>query len=105
MSRLEGKTAIITGGGAGIGQATAILFAKEGAKLAVVANTNVDGGEETVATIKANGGEAIFVQDDVSIASEVEHLVKVTKEKFGKIDILLNNAGILLKDTPVEDID
>jgi len=80
------------------------LFAKEGAKL-VVADINDTGGEETVATIKAEGGEVVFVHTDVSIASEVEHLVKVTRDKFGKIDILFNNAGIRQMQSAVEELD
>ncbi len=102
--RLDNKVAIITGGGSGIGRASAYLFAKEGTKL-VVADINDAGGEETVATIKADGGEAIFVHTDVTIASEVEHLVRETLNTFGKIDILFNNAGIDQKLIAVENID
>jgi len=102
--RLVNKVVIITGAGSGIGRASAYLFAREGAKL-VVADIDDAGGEETVATIKAGGGEAIFVHTDVSVASEVKHLVKVTKDKFGKIDILFNNAGTQMKRTAVENID
>ena len=102
--RLANKVAIITGAGSGIGRASAYLFAKEGAKI-VVADIDDAGGEQTVATIKADGGEAIFVHTDVSVAPEVKHLVAVAKDKFSKIDILFNNAGIRIEPTAVETID
>lgn len=85
--KLDNKVTIITGAVSGIGRAAAYLFPKEGSKL-VVADINDAGGEETVATIGVNGGEAIFVHTDVSRSSEVEHLVRVSKDRFGKIDIL-----------------
>ena len=68
--RLDGKVALVTGGASGIGRATALTFAREGAKL-VIADMNEDGGQQTVHMITENGGEAIFVQADVSSASEV----------------------------------
>ena len=91
--RLSNKVAIITGAGAGIGKASASLFAREGAKV-VVADINDKDGRNTVDTIKADGGEAIFVHTDVSIAADAENLMTVTTDAFGKIDILFNNAGI-----------
>jgi len=102
--RLDNKVAIITGGGSGMGKASAYLFAREGAKV-VVAQRTSSTGEETVATIKSNGGEAIFVCTDVTIASEVAHLIRETMNTFGKIDILFNNAGTEQKPAPVENID
>jgi 3-oxoacyl-[acyl-carrier protein] reductase len=101
--RLANKVAIITGAGSGLGRASAILFAKEGAKV-VVADINDDSGKETVEYIKSSGGEAIFVHTDVSKASDAENLIKATMEKFGKIDILFNNAGIPHRPIPVEDL-
>jgi meso-butanediol dehydrogenase/(S,S)-butanediol dehydrogenase/diacetyl reductase len=94
--RLEGKVALITGAGRGIGRATAILFAKNGAKIVVVdIDSNV--GEETVNLIKRAGGDAIFVKADVSKAADAEKAVRATIEKYGRLDILFNNAGIELE--------
>jgi len=91
--RLANKVAIVTGSGSGIGRASALLFAKEGAKVSV-ADMDEKGGRETVESIKSNGGEAIFVRTDVSKAADAENMVKETVSKFGKLDILFNNAGI-----------
>ena len=93
MDRLNGKVAVITGAGSGIGRATAKLFAKEGAKV-VVADIASEGGQETVSMIKGEGGEGTFVNVDVSKAADVEIMVKTAVEKYGKLDILFNNAGI-----------
>ena len=93
MGKLDGKVALITGAGSGIGRATALLFAKEGAKV-VVADYVPVGGQETVRMIKEAGGEAIFVEADVSKASDVERMVKTAVDAYGRIDILYNNAGI-----------
>ena len=101
--RLANRVAIITGAGSGIGRTSAILFAKEGAKI-VVADINDAGGRETVAAIKSEGGEAIAVHTDVTIASEVENLGRVAKDKFGKVDILFNNAGIPQQTMPFEKV-
>ncbi len=73
--KFKGKGALVTGGSSGIGRATALAFAREGAKV-VIADVNVQGGEETVKRIKEKGGNAIFVKTDVSNASEVEALIK-----------------------------
>ncbi len=91
--RLENKVAIITGAGSGIGKETALLFAREGAKV-VVADVNEKGGNETVTEIKKNG-EGIFAKLDVSNREQSKQMVKTTLEKYGKIDVLINNAGIV----------
>ncbi|MFC1942184.1 SDR family oxidoreductase [Chloroflexota bacterium] len=101
--KLLNKVAIITGAASGIGRATAILFAKEGAKI-VVADIDDSGGEETVSIIKANGGEAVFVHTDVSEAADTERLVKTAVSTFGKLDILHNNAGKPIRSQPTVNV-
>ena len=91
--KLENKVAIITGAGSGIGRESALLFAKEGAKV-VVADVNEKGGEETVASIKNNGGDSFFFKLDVTNREQSKNMVKTTMEKYGRIDVLINNAGI-----------
>jgi NAD(P)-dependent dehydrogenase (short-subunit alcohol dehydrogenase family) len=91
--RLKGKAAIITGATSGIGRATAVLFAREGAEVAVIGR-KVDKGEETVRMIEENGGRGIFFRTDVSKNSEVKEMTKAAVNAFGRIDILINNAGI-----------
>ena len=91
--RVEGKVALVTGGASGIGRATALTFAREGAKL-VIADMNEEGGHQTVHMITENGGEAIFVQVDVTSASAVEALISKTVETYGRLDCAHNNAGI-----------
>jgi len=91
--RLADKVALITGGSAGIGRETSLLFCSEGAKV-VVADLDEVRGEETVKMIKSKGGEAAFVKVDVSKSKEVENMVQFTEKTFGKLNILFNNAGI-----------
>jgi NAD(P)-dependent dehydrogenase (short-subunit alcohol dehydrogenase family) len=92
--RLLGKVALVTGGSSGIGKASALAFAREGAKV-VVSDINVAGGEETARLIQEAGGEALFIKADVSQAAEVEALVKQTVETYGRLDCAYNNAGIV----------
>jgi len=92
--KLKDEVAIITGAGAGMGRATAILFAREGAKICV--NSQSKSAEETVNIIKKNGGKVIFVQGDISEPKTSDQILKNTVESFGKINILINNAGIVI---------
>jgi NAD(P)-dependent dehydrogenase (short-subunit alcohol dehydrogenase family) len=92
-TELEGKVGLVTGGTSGIGRETAILFAKAGAKV-VVAGRREPEGEETVEMLRAAGGDGLFVKTDVSKAVEVEALVQRAVEKFGRLDVAFNNAGV-----------
>lgn len=91
--KLSGKVTIVTGGGSGIGRATALLFAEEGARV-VVADWNSETGMETVADICTEGREATFCHTDVSKAREVEKMVGTAVERYGKLNVLFNNAAI-----------
>lgn len=99
--RLEGKVAIITGGGSGIGRATAELFAKEGASV-VVADYKADLGRETVQAIRDAGGEATFVEVDVSDPAQVQRMVQTALDTYGGIDVLFNNAATLIFGTVLD---
>ncbi|MEC0089481.1 SDR family NAD(P)-dependent oxidoreductase [Paenibacillus macquariensis] len=99
----EKRVAVITGGASGIGKETAFKFASKGDRV-VVADFNEQLGEETVAQIIADGGEAIFVQTDVSNYEDVESLVQKSVDTYGRIDVMFNNAGIG-RLTPVLDQD
>ena len=91
--QFSGKVALVTGAGSGIGRATAVAFAREDARVVVV-DVNSDGGRKTVSTITETGGEAIFVQADVTKAAEVRAMVEATVEAYGRLDCAHNNAGI-----------
>ncbi len=99
--KLKGKVSIVTGAGSGIGRATAILFAKEGARV-VVADVDEEGGRETVRKIKSGGGDATFVRTDISQAEDAKKMIDSTIQHYGRIDILFNNAGINIVGTILE---
>lgn len=103
MGLVEGKIALVTGAGSGIGRASARAFAREGAKVVVV-DVVVDGGEGTVAMIKADGGEAVFVRGDVAVAADVEAAVKAAVDTYGRLDCAHNNAGIEGPMAPTTDL-
>lgn len=94
MKKLDNRVALIYGGTSGLGEATAKLFAKEGAKVAV-AGRSAERGNQIVADIKSEGGEAVFVQVDLMHADQIKQSVQDTLDAFGTIDILYNGAGIL----------
>ncbi|OUC09762.1 short-chain dehydrogenase, partial [Litorilinea aerophila] len=92
--RLQNKVALITGGGGGIGRATAELFAREGARVVVV-DINQETGTETVRLVQEAGGDAFFVQADVSRAADCERMVAEAEARYGQLNVLFNNAGIM----------
>ncbi|MFN3840980.1 MAG: glucose 1-dehydrogenase [Cyclobacteriaceae bacterium] len=96
----DGKVALVTGAGSGIGRSTALLYAREGASV-VVSDVNEQGGTETVELIKKAGGKATFVKADVSKPEDHENLVKKTIGIYGRLDIACNNAGIGGESAPV----
>ncbi len=103
--RLEGKVALITGGARGMGAAEAKLFSKEGAKV-VIADILEDEGRQTEAEINETGGDAVFIRLDVSQQSDWDAAIQRTVEQFGRLDVVVNNAGIAstytIEDTTVE---
>jgi len=90
---LESKVGLITGGTSGIGRDTAVLFAKAGAKVVVAGRREVE-GEETVELIRAAGSDGLYVKADVSTASDIDRLIQKAVERFGRLDIAFNNAGV-----------
>jgi NAD(P)-dependent dehydrogenase (short-subunit alcohol dehydrogenase family) len=103
--QLAGKVGIVTGGGSGIGRATALAMAREGAKL-TIADVNDLGGRETVKAIQELGGEALFIHADMASASDVVAMVERTVSAYGKLDCAFNNAGIFADGgTRIADLD
>lgn len=97
MLRLDGKVALITGAGNGMGQVASVLFAREGARI-VVADFSEAGGAETVAAVEAAGGEAAFVKVDVANPDQVSAMIDFAMARFGALNVLYNNAGIFPAD-------
>lgn len=105
MGRLDGKVALITGAGSGMGRLASERFAREGARV-VVADVVEAAGQQTVAAVRAAGGEAIFARADVAREAEVAAAVRAGEQAFGRLDVLYNNAGIFpAEDGAVTDLD
>jgi NAD(P)-dependent dehydrogenase (short-subunit alcohol dehydrogenase family) len=91
--RLENKVALITGGGSGIGRACAEMFAREGARVAV-SDISLERAQATTQFVTSHGGDAIAISGDVSVGDDAQNMVSATVEKFGKLDVLVNSAGV-----------
>ena len=104
--QLKGKVALVTGAASGIGRATALRFAEEGARVGLF-DLDEDGGEDCLAQVRARGGEGLFVAGDVSRSADVRAAVYGTVAAFGRLDVLDNSAGILLlgQERPVAELD
>lgn len=98
---LKGRTAIVTGGASGIGAVTCRLFSREGARVVVV-DLDEAGGEAVAEEIRSGGGEAVFMQADVAFEEDCERVVRNTKKRFGGVDVLFNNAGIIRRASVVD---
>ncbi|MEJ8853913.1 glucose 1-dehydrogenase [Variovorax robiniae] len=105
MDDLKGKTALITGASTGIGAAVAIAYAARGMRVAVHYNSSADAAEKVVATIKAAGGDAFTLRADVRDTAAIKAATQEANDKLGGVDVLVNNAGSLVKRVPIADLD
>ena len=105
MEDLKGRSALVTGASTGIGAAVAIGFAARGMRVAVHYNSSADAANQVVATIKSAGGEAFALQADVRDSAAITRVVKEANERLGGIDVLVNNAGSLVKRMPITEFD
>ncbi|WPH22200.1 SDR family NAD(P)-dependent oxidoreductase [Variovorax paradoxus] len=105
MEDLKGKTALVTGASTGIGAAVAIAFAARGMRVAVHYNSSADAANQVVETIRKAGGDAFALQADVRDTAAIRECVKQTAARFGRIDVLVNNAGSLVKRVPIAEFD
>jgi NAD(P)-dependent dehydrogenase (short-subunit alcohol dehydrogenase family) len=102
VAPVESKVVLITGGSSGIGRTTALAFGAQGARVVICSDRNVDDGQETVQMIKKAGGEASFVQADVTVAAQVQAMIGCTVETYGRLDYAFNNAGIFMGGSTVD---
>src|SRR6187549_2829376 len=102
MGRLNGLATVVTGAGSGIGAASAVAFAREGASV-LVADVSADSAERTATEIRAAGGNAEEIAVDVTSAEQVERMLQAAVDRFGKLDVLFNNAGVPQSFTPFEE--
>jgi len=105
MEDLKGKTALVTGASTGIGAAVAIAFAARGMRVAVHYNSSADAANQVVETIRAAGGDAFALKADVRDTAEIRECVRQTASRLGRIDVLVNNAGSLVKRVPIAEFD
>jgi len=105
MEDLKGKTALVTGASTGIGAAVAIAFAARGMRVAVHYNSSADAANQVVETIHAAGGDAFALRADVRDTAEIRECVRQTASRLGRIDVLVNNAGSLVKRVPIAEFD
>src|ERR1043165_2731242 len=105
ISDLKGKAVLITGASTGIGAALARALAPSGGRIAIHYNASVNRAEEVAADVRFAGGEAFLVGGDFTSSAKAREVVKATADHFGGVDILINNAGGLVKRVPIADID